>query len=38
MSVGPALAETGQAYVYVGDDPVNDWDPSRLCKGAWDEP
>jgi RHS repeat-associated protein len=33
-SVDPDLAETGQAYAYADDDPVNEEDPSGL-KGCW---
>jgi len=31
MSVDPLVAETGEAYSYAGDDPVNAGDPSGLC-------
>jgi hypothetical protein len=30
MSLDPALAETGQAYAYASDDPVNEGDPSGM--------
>ena len=41
VSVDPDLAQTDQAYVYAGDDPVNNSDPSGLCNSqgdgnAWD--
>lgn len=31
LSVDPLVAETGQSYVYTGDDPVNGVDPLGLC-------
>jgi hypothetical protein len=31
LSVDPDVAQTGQPYVYTGDDPVNELDPLGLC-------
>ncbi|HEX6752399.1 MAG TPA: RHS repeat-associated core domain-containing protein [Solirubrobacterales bacterium] len=35
MSVDPLLAQTGEAYAYAGDDPVNRGDPSGLEVTGW---
>jgi len=33
MSVDPLVGQTGEAYAYAGDDPVNASDPEGLCAG-----
>jgi hypothetical protein len=33
LSVDPEVNQTGQAYQYVGNDPINSSDPSGMCTG-----
>jgi hypothetical protein len=35
LTVDPDISETGQAYAYTGDDPVNGVDPLGLCWPSW---